>query len=194
MKLGRDFYTERDALEAASDLLGKQIVRPSPNGRVAGIITETEAYCGMDDRASHAFGGKRTARNRPMYEVGGTVYVYLCYGIHRLFNVVVGTVDVPHAVLVRAIRPTEGIDEMIRRRPSARTSTGGPGTLTQALGIGLEHNGADLTAEEIWIEDIGISLLSTEVITGPRIGVDYAGSDAGLPYRFRVAPSRSFQR
>ena len=129
-----------------------------------------------------------------MYEVGGTVYVYLCYGIHRLFNVVVGAVDVPHAVLVRAIRPTEGIDEMVRRRPSARTSTGGPGTLTQALGIGLEHNDADLTAEEIWIEDIGISLLSTEVITGPRIGVDYAGSDAELPYRFRVAPSRSFQR
>jgi DNA-3-methyladenine glycosylase len=191
MKLRRDFYTDQDALSASGSLLGKLLVCRSSNVRVSGIITETEAYCGVEDRASHAFGGKRTPRNNAMYGIGGTAYVYLCYGIHRLFNVVVHHVDVPHAVLVRAIQPVEGIQEMLKRRPNARTSTGGPGTLTQALGIGSTDNGVDLTTGRIWIEDIGIRLEHTEVTHGPRIGVGYAGTDALLPYRFRIATSRA---
>ncbi|MCB0771469.1 MAG: DNA-3-methyladenine glycosylase [Flavobacteriales bacterium] len=191
MKLTRGFYTDQNALSASRSLLGKLLVLRSSMGRVSGINTETEAYCGMEDRASHAFGGKRTPRNSIMYGKGGTAYVYLCYGIHHLFNVVVHHVDVPHAVLVRAIQPMEGIQEMLERRPNARTSTGGPGTLTQALGIGSVHNGADLTADRIWIEDIGVKLKRNEVITGPRIGVEYAGVDALLPYRFRIATSRA---
>ena len=192
-KLSREFYVEQDAFEAASSLLGKSIVRRTSFDRSVGIITETEAYCGEQDRASHAFGGKKTKRNQSMYARGGTAYVYLCYGIHHLFNVVVNEVDVPHAVLVRAIHPVEGIAEMVRRRPNARSSTGGPGTLTQALGIGLEHDGCDLTGVEIHIEDSGVSLREDEILGGPRIGVGYAGADAHLPYRFRIAPSRTFQ-
>ena len=194
MKLQRAFYTERDACSAAQDLLGKLLVTNGPDGRSAGIITETEAYAGVHDRASHAFGGMRTARNASMYGRGGTTYVYLCYGIHRLFNVVVLDMDEPEAVLIRAIRPTYGIDAMVKRRPNARTSTGGPGTLTQAMGITLVHDGTDLTKDLIWIEDVGRIIDQQRIIRGPRIGVEYAGPDALLPYRFRVAPSPSNQK
>lgn len=189
MKLRRNFYTHRDACDAAIDLLGKVLVTNGPGGRTAGIITETEAYTGVRDRASHAFGGKRTARNASMYARGGTAYVYLCYGIHKLFNVVVQGIDVPEAVLIRATHPVEGIDTMVRRRPLARSSTGGPGTLTQALGITLDDDGVDLTKDRIWIEDIGKTVDRERIIRGPRIGVGYAGPDALLPYRFRIAPS-----
>lgn len=190
MKLTRSFYHRSTALDAARELLGKVLVTDLDGERTSAVILETEAYMGATDRASHAHGGKRTTRNETMYAVGGTVYVYLCYGIHHLFNVVVGAADLPHAVLIRAVHPVEGIATMQQRRPAAATSTGGPGTLTQALGIRTAHDGLDLLGDVIWIEDRGIHVPSEKIIVGPRIGVDYAGDDALLPYRFRIAYSQ----
>ena len=188
-KLPRSFYLGGDVVAIARDLLGKAIVRNFEGGVAAGIIAETEAYAGAGDRASHAYAGRRTRRNEVMYAEGGTAYVYLCYGIHHLFNVVTSSADIPHAVLIRAILPVEGLDLMRERRGGAsRLSTGGPGTLTQALGIRTVHNGTDLLGDAIHIEDRSIALPSEAMITGPRIGVDYAGADALLPYRFHFDP------
>ncbi|HRH37076.1 MAG TPA: DNA-3-methyladenine glycosylase [Flavobacteriales bacterium] len=188
--LSRSFYLREDVVALARQLLGKVIVHETDDGRSAGIITETEAYAGVVDKASHAYAGKRTARNAPMYAQGGTAYVYLCYGIHHLFNVVTNGEGVPHAVLVRGVVPVEGIPLMKERRGSAKLTTAGPGTLTTALGIRTHHSGGDLLSGPITIEDRGLVFNRNEVLIGPRIGVDYAGDDALLPYRFRVAPSR----
>jgi DNA-3-methyladenine glycosylase len=188
MKLKPSFYQEFDALAAARHLLGKVLVAQDDDGRSAGIIAETEAYMGRSDRASHAYGGKRTQRNASMYRNGGIAYVYLCYGIHHLFNVVVREIDEPQAVLIRAVIPRDGVARMNTRR-NGRSTTNGPGTLTQALGITTADNGTDLNGQRIWIEDRGIWIPDEAVTTGPRIGVEYAGSDALLPYRFRFAPS-----
>jgi DNA-3-methyladenine glycosylase len=187
--LTSSYYRDRDALQAARDLLGKALFTQLDGVRTAGLITETEAYMGVKDRASHAFGGRRTARNEVMYAAGGVAYVYLCYGIHHLFNVVVLQKDIPHAVLIRAIHPIAGQEAMLARRGVKKLTTAGPGTLTQALGIRTTHNGEDLTGQRIWIEDAGIEVPKKHIITGPRIGVDYAGADAHLPYRYRIAPS-----
>lgn len=191
--LPRAFYTRADVLVVAKELLGKVLVTEFDGLRTSGIISETEAYAGADDRASHAHGGKRTARNEPMYACGGTTYVYLCYGIHHLFNVVTNVAGIPHAVLVRAILPLEGTDVMAARRKVLRPTTGGPGTLTQALGIRTHHSGGDLLQSPITIEDQGWNVPDEALLIGPRIGVDYAGEDALLPYRFRIAPSHASQ-
>lgn len=183
------FYQEHDALYCARELLGKLLVTRINGVRTAGIITETEAYSGVMDRASHAFGGRRTPRNEAMYAAGGIAYVYVCYGIHHLFNVVVCAKEEPQAVLIRAIHPTEGLRTMCERRGAKQLTTGGPGTLTQALAIRTTHNGDDLHGPRIWIEDRGSDIAGAAVLTGPRIGVAYAGADALLPYRFRIAPS-----
>ncbi len=188
-KLKRSFYVRDDVVGIARDLLGKVLVTRFEGKTTSGIISETEAYAGVIDRASHAFGGRRTARNEVMYAKGGTAYVYLCYGIHHLFNVVTHSTGTPHAVLIRAIHPMEGIELMRERRGGgARWSTGGPGTLTQALGIRTTHNGMDLLSDTLYIEDRSISVREDIVVTGPRIGVDYAGKDALLPYRFHFDP------
>lgn len=189
MTIPLSFYRERNALQAAQALLGLALVTEFDGVRTAGLITETEAYMGVTDRASHAFGGRRTARNEVMYAAGGAAYVYLCYGIHHLFNVVVLEKDVPHAVLIRAIHPIDGEEIMLQRRGVKKLTTGGPGTLTKALGIRTVHNGEDLTGQRIWIENVGIKVPKKHVIIGPRVGVDYAGGDALLPYRYRIAPS-----
>ncbi len=188
-KLKRSFYLRDDVVGIARDLLGKVLVTRFEGKITSGIICETEAYAGAIDRASHAFGGRRTARNEVMYARGGTSYVYLCYGIHHLFNVVTHSAGTPHAVLVRAIHPLEGIELMRERRGgSARFSTGGPGTLTQALGIRTAHNGTDLLSDTIHIEERSITIPERIIVAGPRIGVDYAGDDALLPYRFHFDP------
>ncbi len=188
--LQRTFYLRPNVVAIARELLGMVIATEFNGERTAGIIAETEAYAGVDDRASHAFGGKRTKRNEPMYAVGGTAYVYLCYGIHHLFNVVTNVEGVPHAVLLRGIVPLEGPDVMRARRGVERLTTNGPGTMSTALGIRTELSGTDLIAGPVWIEDHGIRIADADVVIGPRIGVDYAGADAQLPYRFRIAPSR----
>lgn len=190
--LERSFYLQEDVVELARRLLGMVIVTGSGTGRTSAIITETEAYAGERDRASHAFAGKRTRRNEVMFGIGGTAYVYLCYGIHNLFNVVTNAKGIPHAILLRAVQPLEGIEIMRERRGTGRALCAGPGTLTTALGIGLQHNGVDLVNGVITIEDRGIRVPDSAVIVGPRVGVEYAKEDALLPYRFRVEKDRSF--
>lgn len=186
-KLARSFYRRADVIGIARELLGKVLATRIDGVVAAGIITETEAYAGIHDRASHAYGGRRTARNEMMYADGGTAYVYLCYGIHHLFNVVTNVGGVPDAVLIRAIRPLDGTDHMLRRRGTqGRLTTGGTGTLSQALGIRTSHNGTDLLGNAIWIEDHRLAPDSGSILAGPRVGVDYAGDDALQPYRFRA--------
>lgn len=192
--LDRTFYQQEDVLLIARSLLGKVIVTEIDGELTSGYIMETEAYAGITDRASHAFGGKRTARTETMYGPGGTSYVYLCYGIHCLFNVVTNVEGTPHAVLLRALRPLHGIEVMRKRRAPNRFTTHGPGTLSRALGIRMEHNATDLVNGNIRIEDHGVIVPPKEVINGPRIGVDYAGMDSLLPYRFRIASSQAALR
>ena len=184
-RIPRSFFMRSSVTTIARELLGKVIVSGIDDVRTAGIIAETEAYAGVGDRASHAHGGRRTERTEVMYARGGTVYVYLCYGIHHLFNVVTNKEDVPHAVLVRGIVPIAGLDRMKERR-GGRMTTDGPGTAAQALGIHVRHSGSDLIAGPIRIEDHGHHVPDADIKVGPRIGVDYAGDDAALPYRFWV--------
>lgn len=188
-KLKKQFYTRDSVLDVARDLLGKVLCSRIDGCLSKAIITETEAYAGTGDRASHAYGGRRTARTEPMYADGGIAYVYLCYGIHHLFNVVTGGRDDPFAVLVRAGLPLMGIDHILARRGKDRvdrTLLSGPGSLARGLGIRTEQTGTDLSGNLIWIEDHGISIADNAVSIGPRIGIDYAGLDAERPYRFVV--------
>ncbi|MEO5585200.1 MAG: DNA-3-methyladenine glycosylase [Flavobacteriales bacterium] len=187
-KLDRTFYANTDVVEVARELLGKVLVTNIGGVLTSGVISETEAYAGAIDRASHAFGGKVTKRNTIMYGEPGFAYVYLCYGIHHLFNVVTDVPGVAHAVLVRAIHPLQGKETMLERRRTKVLTTAGPGTLSQALGIRTEHNGVDLLDDLITIEDHGIVIPRKSIIIGPRIGVDFAGHDALLPYRFHFDP------
>jgi DNA-3-methyladenine glycosylase len=188
MKLPREFYTRPDVLKVARDLLGKKLVVPNKSGkRVAGIIVETEAYRGPEDRASHAFGGRRTNRTETMYGMGGTAYVYFVYGMYNQFNVVTNVEGTPHAVLVRAVEPVEGLD-LIRRRRAGRSEyewTSGPGRLCVALGIDRRLNKADLLGERVWIEE-GVSISSRQIARGPRIGIDYAEAWVTKPWRFWI--------
>lgn len=188
-KLTSDFYLREDVLQIARDLIGKELITNIHGTITSGIITETEAYAGVVDRASHAYGGRRTNRTETMYAVGGISYVYLCYGIHHLFNVVTNVKEVPHAVLIRNIQPLKGLETILERRRKKKvdkTLSTGPGTMSEALGIKTLHNGFDLTGDTIWIEDAGIAIANETVKITPRIGVDYAGEDAKLPYRFVV--------
>jgi len=155
----------------------------------SGRIVEVEAYNGVVDRASHAYSGRRTRRTEVMYREGGTAYVYLIYGIHHLFNVVTNKQDIPHAVLVRGLEPLEGISTMLKRAGKVRLDhslTRGPGNLSRAMGLATLHTGYSLYEGEIYIGDDGYRPRKTEIIATPRIGVDYAGADAALPYRFYV--------
>jgi DNA-3-methyladenine glycosylase len=187
MKLPESFYTRSDTVKIARELLGKELFCYSGGELTSGIITETEAYLGISDKASHAFGGRNTNRTAVMYQHGGVAYVYLCYGIHSLFNVVTNKAGHPHAVLIRSIIPTSGISTMLRRRnlekPDGRSFTG-PGKVTQALGIKTEMTGTSLGGNEIWISESKFRVNSNQIQISQRIGVDYAGSDALLPYRF----------
>jgi DNA-3-methyladenine glycosylase len=186
-KLDANFYQQQDVVLIAQQLLGKELITNIDGVITSGIITETEAYAGITDRASHAYGGRQTQRNQNMYAAGGICYVYLCYGIHHLFNVVTNTNGKPHAVLIRNIKPAKGLHTILYRRNKKKvdkTLSTGPGTMSQALGIRTLHNGIDLLGDTIWIEDAGINPSPKEIKATPRIGVDYAGDDALLPYRF----------
>jgi DNA-3-methyladenine glycosylase len=189
MKLSKEFYLRDDVIQISKELLGK-ILYTNINGKLtAGMITETEAYKAPQDKASHAYGGRRTDRTRIFYEEGGISYVYLCYGIHNLFNVVTNKKDQPHAILIRAIEPIEGVEYMLERRNAKKVSTAltcGPGSMSQALGIKKNHNQIDLSGNEIWIEDKGIVLTEKEILKGPRIGVDYAAEYALKKWRFGI--------
>jgi DNA-3-methyladenine glycosylase len=212
-KLDKVFYDRAGVVAVARDLLGKVLVTEFGGRRTSGRIVETEAYNGVGDRASHAWSGRRTRRTEVMYGTGGTAYVYLIYGIHHLFNVVTNKKDIPHAVLVRALEPMEGIEVMRERFGRGRVNEGlktdearrgdganevlkpdysltrGPGNLSRALGLRTVHTGVSLLGDEIWIGDDGYRPKRSEIFAGPRIGVDYAGVDAGLPYRFYIKGS-----
>ena len=187
MILPQTYYRHSDVVFLAKDLIGKYLFTKIDGQLCGGIIVETEAYQGITDRACHAFGGKRTPRNEMMYAAGGVAYVYLCYGIHPLLNVVTNQQNTPDAVLIRAIRATHGTELMLKRTGKPQMNlqvTDGPGKVTKALGITLADNGESLQNKRIWIEDRGFDLSKMEILSAPRIGVDYAGKDARLPYRF----------
>jgi len=189
MKVPLEFYIREDVVQIGRDLLGKVLCTNIDNQITKAVITETEAYAGVKDKASHAYGGKRTKRTEPLYAHGGTAYVYLCYGIHHLFNVVTNEVDTPHAVLIRAGTPLEGIDLMQKRRKNPQLDKmllAGPGSLGQGLGITTELTGTNLLGNRIWLEDQDIHIDGKAIATGPRVGIDYAEKDAGRPYRFTV--------
>lgn len=189
MILQQEFYSRNDVVEVSRELLGKVLCSNQDEQVTKAVITETEAYAGVTDKASHAYGGRRTDRTEPMFGKGGTAYVYLCYGIHHLFNVVIGDVDVPLAILIRAAEPTEGIAMMRQRlnRPdTSKVVLKGPGMLSKALGIRTELTGTSLLEDRIWIEDQEIAVRPQDITVGPRIGIDYAEEDAKRPYRFRI--------
>ncbi|MBO3697343.1 DNA-3-methyladenine glycosylase [Roseivirga sp. E12] len=189
MKLSPSFYQGRDVVQIAKSLLGKELHTNIAGLHTSGIITEVEAYAGRDDKACHANNGLRSKRTEVMYHAGGVSYVYLCYGIHHLFNVVTNVNGKADAILVRAIEPILGIEHMLERRnqSSIKTNlTSGPGTLTKALGISTkQHYGISLQSEEIWIEDVP-KLADKYIVTSKRIGVDYAEEDALKPWRFYI--------
>jgi DNA-3-methyladenine glycosylase len=191
-KLKRSFYLREDTVAIARDLLGKLLVVPDEQGRrVSGMIVETEAYLGITDRAAHSYGGRRTARNEVMYGRAGHVYVFFVYGMYNQFNVVSGPPDHPHAVLIRAVEPVDGIEIMRSRRGEMkdRNLTSGPGKLCIALEIDRSLNGADLLGDKVWLEDHRL-FADDEIAAGKRIGIDYAGEDALKPRRFWVGGNR----
>lgn len=188
-KIPLAFYERTDVFQITRELLGKVLISRNAEGLTSGIIVEAEAYNGEVDKAAHVYGGKRTKRTETMYGQAGHAYIYLCYGIHHMLNVVTNKIDVPKAVLIRALEPLEGIELMMRRRKKKafdNSLTRGPGSLCQALGIHYRQDGEALWDNELWIEDRKIIFSPEKISAGPRIGVDYAAEDALLPYRFWV--------
>lgn len=185
-KLGLSFYKRHDVVTIARELLGKVLVTQFNEERTSGRIVETEAYAGTIDRASHAFRGM-TPRTEVMFGEGGRAYVYLCYGIHQMFNIVTNIDGIPHAILVRAVEPMEGIPIMLRRTGKQaldHTLTRGPGNVGKAFGFHTSQCGSLLTGDEMFIADDKFRLTDDMIGISPRIGVQYAGDDAHLPYRF----------
>jgi DNA-3-methyladenine glycosylase len=188
-KLDYSFYNRKDVVKIARELLGKILITNFNNQLTSGRIAETEAYAGVVDKASHAYNGRRTNRTEIMYKDAGNAYIYLCYGIHHLFNIVTNSADIPHAILIRAIDPLEGIDIMLERTGKIKldyTLTKGPGNVSKALGLFTHHSGINLSGSEIFIADDGFKISPKNILTTKRIGVDYAEEDAELPYRFII--------
>ncbi len=191
--LPEKFYNRQDVTRIAKELIGKLLVTRLDDQLTSGRIIETEAYAGVIDKASHAYGGRRTRRTEIMFGPPGFAYVYLCYGIHHLFNIVTNKQDVPHAVLIRALEPVEGINLMVERSNKVLadyTLTRGPGNVSKALGIRTSHTGMSLSSDELFLADDGFRYDEQDILASPRIGVDYAGEDALLPYRYFVRNNR----
>lgn len=191
-KLPSDFYTNPNVVNLSKQLIGKVLCTSIDSTICKAVITETEGYAGVNDKASHAYGSRRTSRTEIMYAKGGVSYVYLCYGIHFLFNVVSNLEDIPHAILIRAIHPLSGTKKMLKRRGATkftRQTFVGPGKVSQAMGIHKNHNGIDLQGDTIWIEDHSIEIEEQDIEITTRIGIDYAAEDAKLPYRFILKKS-----
>ncbi len=181
------FYLRPDVVVIAQELLGKIIVSNQKGIITYGRIVETEAYNGITDKASHAYNGRRTRRNEMMYAPGGVAYIYLCYGIHHLLNVVTNKKNIPHAILIRAAEPLHGLGSMLQRTGKENAGyslTSGPGNVSKALGVHMAQNGISLQSQELYLADDGFSIPEQAIGSSPRIGVSYAGSDALLPYRF----------
>lgn len=187
-KLGTDFYERDDVTQIARELLGKYIITTFDQQTTVGRIVETEAYAGIIDKASHAYNNRRTARTEVMFGPAAVSYVYLCYGIHHLFNLVCNVKDKPDAVLIRGIEPVEGMHIMLQRFNKEKTDSSigrGPGNVSKALGISTQHTGLSLQSKQIWLAEDNAST-SFNVLTSPRIGVDYAGEHAKWLYRFFI--------
>lgn len=186
--LPTSFYENPNVVQVSRNLIGKVLCSHINTNFTSGIITETEAYCGRNDKACHANNGLRTGRTEVMYGEPGHAYIYLCYGIHHLLNVVTNQKGFADAVLIRAIRPLDGIEIIKERRgiKNQKNLTNGPGKLTQALGISTDLNKTHLSEPPLWIEDRGIIFDEQEINISPRIGVDYAEEDALKPWRFFV--------
>ncbi|MDX1590955.1 MAG: DNA-3-methyladenine glycosylase [Balneolaceae bacterium] len=185
------FYSRSDVTQISRDLLGKRLCSLIDGDFTSGIITETEAYCGRGDKACHANNGKRTPRTEVMFGKPGHAYIYLCYGIHHLFNVVTNREGLADAVLIREIFPEKGVDLMQERRDGMKFQNlaNGPGKFTQAMGITTSLNKTDLFSIPLWIEDTSYSFSPGDIISSKRIGIDYAGEDAHRLWRFNVDPS-----
>ena len=180
-------------VQISKELIGKVLCTQFNGQLTTGKIVETEAYNGRTDRACHAYPNVRTARTETIYGPPGHAYVYLCYGIHHLFNVVTNKEGLADAILIRAIEPLPGEEIMLERRNQSSLKpmiANGPGKMSQALGIRTAHNSEDLTGDTIWIEDRGVLLTDRDILASPRIGVDYAGDDAQLPWRFTLKGSK----
>ena len=193
MKLTREYFLGDDVLAIARDLLGKSLFTRIDGQLTGGLICEVEAYIGTDDRASHAYGGRRTRRNEMMYHEGGVAYIYLCYGMHHLLNFVTNIDGIPDAILIRGIIPTHGEELMLQRTGKRKVTSDigiGPGKVSKLLGLTVADNGLSLSGNTLWIEDRDTLVLDNQVESTPRIGVDYAGEDALLPYRFVWHPDR----
>lgn len=188
-KLTIDFYNRKDTPQIAMELLGKIVVTNIEGVFTSGRIVETEAYKGLIDRASHSWSGKRNRRNEPMYAQAATSYVYVCYGIHQMFNVVTNEREIPDAVLIRAVEPLEGVEAMLARTGKKKvdnTLTKGPGNVGKALGIHKGLSGVSLLGNTVYIASDEYHLTGNLVGVSKRIGVNYAGEDALLPYRFYI--------
>jgi DNA-3-methyladenine glycosylase len=188
MKLTESFYERPNVVKIARELLGKSLFTNVSGFVTGGKIVETEAYS-WKEKGCHAFGGRMTPRNKIMFDKGGHAYVYLCYGMHNLFNVVTNREGNADAVLIRALEPIEGLKEMKKRRGELQNPfhlTSGPGKLTKAMGIDRTFNGKFLLNRDVWIEDIGETVKRNHIVACERIGIDYAGEDAKLPWRFLI--------
>jgi len=186
-KLTLSFYDRPDVIQIAKELLGKIVVTDINNQLTSGRIVETEAYVGLVDRASHSFGGRRTNRNEHMYAGPGTAYIYICYGLHQMLNVVTNKKDIPDAVLIRAVDPITGIDVMLSRTGKKvfdHTLTRGPGNVGKALGVFKTMSGTPLTGHKIFIYEDGFKIREELLGVSTRIGVEGAGESASLPYRY----------
>ena len=186
-KLPQSFYNRKDVVSIARELIGKILVTNFDGDITSGRIVETEAYVALTDKASHSFGGRRTNRNEHMYAGAGTAYVYICYGMHQMFNIVTNEKEIPDAVLIRAVEPLQGIDIMLQRTGKLKadfTLTKGPGNVGKALGIFKKHSGLHLLDDEIYILTDRTILHDDQIGTSKRIGVESAGPDSLLPYRF----------
>lgn len=188
-KLSQDFYMQ-DTIEVARQLLGATLVHVTQKGqRISGRIVETEAYLGAQDPACHGFGYRLTPRTQALFMPGGHSYIYFIYGMYNLFNVVTARRDEPEAVLIRALEPLEGIDWMSLHRPvkNPRDLTNGPGKLSQAFGFDTSLSGLPLTGDKIFIEVSGQATEEPHIVSGPRVGIDYAGDAAHWPLRFAIS-------
>lgn len=186
-KLPQSFYDRDDVVQIAKELLGKVVVSHINDVFTSGRIVETEAYVALTDKASHSFGGRRTARNEHMYSAPGTAYIYICYGMHHMLNVVTNKEGIPDAILIRAIEPMEGIDIMLKRtgkKELTHSLTRGPGNVGKSLGIFKHFSGTFLMDDQIYLADDGYIPRQNEIGVSKRIGVESAGKDASLPYRF----------
>ena len=184
-KLNQKYFIGNDVVQSAYDFIGRVLVTNIDGKLTKGVIVETEAYRGYSDKASHTNNGKRTKRNEVMYANGGRAYVYLCYGIHSLFNIVTNVEGKADAVLVRALYPVAGEINIVERfHKKGRLLSNGPGILTKAMGIDLGMTNEELGGNLIWIETGVAQREKLKICVSKRVGVDYAEEDANLPWRF----------